>query len=247
MAGTLLLLKQAGFEIHYFNLSSGNCGSERHDGARTARIRRAEARRAAALLGALWHPPIGDDLELLYTVTNLRRVAAVIRKARPSIVLTHSPQDYMEDHMTVARLAVTAAFARAAPNFVTVPRSDVYGSDVTIYHAMPYGLRDGLRKRIIPGAFVNTSNVYDVKVAALEAHQSQQRWLNASQGLNSYVQSMAGMSREVGRMSRRFRHAEGWRRHLHLGFSRTAIDPLKEALGEDYVVNVKYERRLQQP
>jgi LmbE family N-acetylglucosaminyl deacetylase len=244
MAGTLLLLKRAGYEVHYFNLSTGNCGSERHGSATISRIRRREAMRAAAILGARWHPPIGDDLELLYTVTNLRRVAAVIRKARPSIVLTHSPQDYMEDHMTVARLAVTAAFARAAPNFVTVPRSDVYGSDVAIYHAMPYGLRDGLRKRIIPGAFVNTSNVYDVKVAALEAHQSQQRWLNASQGLNSYVQSMAGMSREVGRMSRRFRHAEGWRRHLHLGFSRTAIDPLKEALGRNCLVNVRYERHL---
>ena len=27
MAGTLLLLKQAGWKIHYLNLSSGNCGS----------------------------------------------------------------------------------------------------------------------------------------------------------------------------------------------------------------------------
>ena len=26
-AGTLLLLKEAGFETHYFNLSTGNCGS----------------------------------------------------------------------------------------------------------------------------------------------------------------------------------------------------------------------------
>ncbi|MEO6036439.1 MAG: PIG-L family deacetylase, partial [Verrucomicrobiota bacterium] len=27
MAGTLLLLKNAGYEIHYMNLSRGNCGS----------------------------------------------------------------------------------------------------------------------------------------------------------------------------------------------------------------------------
>ena len=27
MAGTLLLLAQAGWDIHYFNLSTGNCGS----------------------------------------------------------------------------------------------------------------------------------------------------------------------------------------------------------------------------
>ena len=26
MAGTLLLLKRAGFETHYFNIASGNCG-----------------------------------------------------------------------------------------------------------------------------------------------------------------------------------------------------------------------------
>jgi LmbE family N-acetylglucosaminyl deacetylase len=27
MAGTLLLLKKAGYEIHYINLSGGDCGS----------------------------------------------------------------------------------------------------------------------------------------------------------------------------------------------------------------------------
>ena len=27
MAGTLLLLKKAGYEIHYLNVASGNCGS----------------------------------------------------------------------------------------------------------------------------------------------------------------------------------------------------------------------------
>ncbi|MFM1769455.1 MAG: hypothetical protein RJA22_1984, partial [Verrucomicrobiota bacterium] len=39
------------------------------------------------------------------------------------------------------------------------------------------------------------------------------------------------MSLAVGRMSRRFRHAEGWRRHLHLGFSAQDDDPLAAALG----------------
>ena len=31
MAGTLLLLKERGWEIHYFNLSTGNRGSARHN------------------------------------------------------------------------------------------------------------------------------------------------------------------------------------------------------------------------
>ena len=35
MAGTLLLLKQAGFEIHYLNLATGNCGSRSLSAAKT--------------------------------------------------------------------------------------------------------------------------------------------------------------------------------------------------------------------
>jgi hypothetical protein len=62
--------------------------------------------------------------------------------------------------------------------------------------------------------------------------------------MNSYVDSMTTMSREVGTMSGRFQHAEGWRRHSHLGFSRTDLDPLKEILGKDYLVNQAYERGL---
>jgi LmbE family N-acetylglucosaminyl deacetylase len=244
MAGTLLLLKHAGYEIHYFNLLTGNCGSATHSAADTARVRRREARSAAQILGARWHAPIRDDLELLYTVPNLRRVAAVIREARASVVLTHAVQDYMEDHMVTARLAVTAAFAHGVPNFVTTPARKSYAGDVTVYHAMPHGLRDWLRNRVVPGAFANTSDVHATKLAALAAHKSQQAWLRSSQGMNSYLQFMTDMSEEVGRTSRRFRHAEGWRRHLHLGFSGTDSDPLKEALGGNYLVNRRYERGL---
>ena len=42
-AGTLLLLREAGFETHYFNLSTGSCGSVEMDADETRRIRRAEA------------------------------------------------------------------------------------------------------------------------------------------------------------------------------------------------------------
>jgi hypothetical protein len=114
-----------------------------------------------------------------------------------------------------------------------------------VYHAMPHGLRDGLRRRLIPGAFVDTSAVHAVKRAALAAHVSQKEWLDASQGMDSYLLAMDEMSRAVGRMSRRFQHAEGWRRHLHLGFSAGDSDPLAEALGKHFVVNRRYEAELE--
>jgi hypothetical protein len=49
-------------------------------------------------------------------------------------------------------------------------------------------------------------------------------------------------SRAIGRLSGRFEYAEGWRRHLHLGFSAKEIDPLKDALGDLCLINEAYEQ-----
>jgi LmbE family N-acetylglucosaminyl deacetylase len=245
MAGTLLLLRKAGWETHCFNLSSGNCGSARYGAAKTRVIRRKEAQQASRQLGAHWHPPMADDLEIFYSIEALRRVTAVIREVRPRLVLTHAPQDYMEDHMNTCRLTVTAAFARGMPNFKSSPVRKSIEGDVTIYHAMPHGLRDGLRRRVTPGLFVNTSLVQAQKREALAAHASQKAWLDASQGMDSYLRAMDEMSLAVGTMSRRFQHAEGWRRHSHLGFCAPNADPLCDALGGNCFINARYERGLE--
>lgn len=244
MAGTLLLLGEAGWEPHYFNVASGNCGSLTMATDRTRRVRRVEARRAAALLGAEWHPEVTDDLEVFYNDTLLRRVTAVVRQVAPRIVLTQSPEDYMEDHVNTSRLAVTAAFVRGMPNYRSVPRCRPESGEVTVYHALPHGLRDGMRRRVSAGAFVDTTLVQDRKRRALAAHESQKSWLDVSQGMDSYLTAMDDMAREVGRMSGRFRFAEGWRRHSHLGFSEAESDPLGEVLGVRYAVNAAYERGL---
>src|SRR5258706_10008292 len=79
MAGTLLLLREKGYEIHYMTLASGNCGSLQYSAARVRAIRRAESRRAAKILGAPYHANLVDDLEILYELPTVRRLAAVIR------------------------------------------------------------------------------------------------------------------------------------------------------------------------
>ena len=244
MAGTLCLLRDAGWEIHCLNLSTGNLGSLTLSTAQTARVRRREAQAAAKLLDATWHPPICDDLEIFYDDRSLRRLCAIVRDVAPDVILTHSPRDYMEDHMNTSRLAVTAAFARGAPGYRTTPSREPVAGPVTIYHATPHGLRDGLRRRVLSGAFVDTSTVHHRKRAALACHASQQSWLDATQGMRSYLQTMDEVSRALGRLSGRFRHAEGWRRHLHYGFCDENADPLRGALGRRYLINARYERSL---
>lgn len=234
-AGTLLLLKAAGFETHYFNLSTGSCGSVDMNAEETRRVRLEEARKAATILGATFHPPICDDLEIFYDLPTLRKVAGVLREVKPSIVLTHPPQDYMEDHTNTCRLAVTAAFTHGMPNFETDPPSrDTYPEDVFLYHSMPHGLCDQLRIPVSADSFADTTGVCTTQRKALAAHASQKDWLDKSQGVDSYLRVLDELVLKVGQLSGRFNKAEGWRRHLHLGYSARDEDPLTEILGEKY-------------
>jgi LmbE family N-acetylglucosaminyl deacetylase len=227
------------------NIASGSCGSLEWGSRKLRAIRRRECRDAARILGAQFHDSHVDDLEILYTLPLLRWLTGVIRKVRPTIVLTHSPQDYMEDHTNAARLAVSAAFVRGMPNFKSAPNRPVFPGDATVYHAMPHGLRDGLGRRVAAGAFVDTTSVHQTKLAALACHVSQQSWLKVTQGMNSYLREMERGSLHLGQLSRRFQHAEGWRRHAHMGFCAAGADPLREALGRKYRVNAAYERALE--
>jgi LmbE family N-acetylglucosaminyl deacetylase len=231
MSGTLMLLKAAGYEIHYMNVADGCCGSTRHSRQEIARIRRAEAMEAAASIGAVFHESITPDLEVFYDKPNLAKVAALMREIAPEIVLTHPPADYMEDHTNVCRLAVTAAFVRGAPNFVTDPPRSAVAGKVRIYHCQPYGNCDPLYNPVTPSLFVDVSPLIERKVAMLACHRSQKDWLDESQGLGSYLEKMKELGREVGRMSGAFAYAEGFRPHLHMGFCGPSDDPLFDALG----------------
>ena len=231
MAGSLLLLKQAGAEIHMWNLANGCCGTMTLDPPEIIRLRQAEAAASARLAGATLHSPLVDDLAVFYEPKLLARVAAVVRQLRPNIVLVPSPQDYMEDHMNTCRLAVTAVFVRAVRNYVTDPATPPYYGDVALYHAEPYGLHDGLRQLVRPTHYVDVSSVLSQKQDMLAQHVTQKDWIDASQGIEAYVTEMDTMCQRVGCMSGHFACAEGWRQHLHLGFGPPSFDPLADLLG----------------
>lgn len=240
MAGTLLLLKEAGWDIHYLNVSTGNMGSTVMTAAQTARVRAQEARAAAKALGAKWHAPFCDDLGIFYTEKNLRRLCAVVRAARPTVVLTHALQDYMEDHMITARLAVTATFARGVPNYRSQPARKPALDPCVIYHAMPHGQRTPLRVPVSAECFIDTTGVHAAKRSALACHASQKEWLDATQGMDSYLATMDTFSRALGKQTRKFQQAEGWTRHLHYGFGAEDDDPLRDVLGRKYQRNAQY-------
>jgi LmbE family N-acetylglucosaminyl deacetylase len=244
MAGTLLLLKEAGAEIHMWNLANGCCGTASHSREEIIRLRWQEAQDAARVAGATMHAPIFDDTEIFYDQPSIRRVAAIVREIQPDILLLQSPQDYMEDHQNSCRLLVTAAFCRGMTNFVTDPVRPTYDKPVAIYHAMPHGLRDGLRRLVRSGHYVDIASVLSCKREMLAQHRSQKEWLDVSQGMDSYLNQMEAVSARMGQLSGALSSAEGWRQHSHSGFAAEDHDPLKMLLASRCRIDEAYRESL---
>jgi LmbE family N-acetylglucosaminyl deacetylase len=116
------------------------------------------------------------------------------------------------------------------PNFPTEPARPPIGEPVTIYHSQPHGNRDPLGQVVHPDFSIDVTSVMEEKATMLACHASQRDWLDKSQGLGSYIETMKALGREVGQMAGRGQYAEGWRKHLHLGFCAEEADPLRLAL-----------------
>jgi len=232
MSGTLLLLKRAGCEIHYMNIANGSCGTVEYDAATIVSMRLTEAKKAAKHLGAVFHPPLTADLEIFYADEILRKLASVYRKVAPDILLVPSPYDYMEDHTITCRLAVTAAFTRGMRNYEVDPPTEPVTKNVAVYHAQPHGNRDAMNNVVYPDFYINISGVLEEKSAMLAEHKSQKNWLDVSQGFDAYLNTMKDLAHEMGKMSKQFEFAEGWRRHNPIGFCSPEANPLAEILSE---------------
>ncbi len=235
MSGTMILLGRAGYELHYMTLANGSCGSARLGRNAIVKIRRREAIAAAKSISAVFHESLVNDIEIFYEKKLLARLGAIVREVSPEILLTHGPDEYMEDHSGTCRLAVTAAFCRGMRNFPVTPGCDPVSTDVAVYHALPLGLRSPLGKPVTADIYVDVADVLDRKRCTLALHKSQKEWLDKSQGMDSYLVSMEDTARRVGEMSGRFTHAEGWIRRFHQGFCAPDFNPLIAALGPERV------------
>ena len=233
MSGTMLQLAARGWTLHYFNLANGCYGSNQLDREQSAAVRLGEAQAAAAAMPATFYPPICGDMEIFYNPELHARVASVVRQVQPTILLTHAPIDYMEDHQNAARLAAGAAFVRSMSNFITDPPHPSYDAPLAIYHAQPHGNRDPLGNPVTPTYFVDVTEYLEKKRHLLSLHASRGSWLDMTQALASYLDTMEQFNAEVGQWSGRFALAEGWRRHHHLGYSPANFDPLRTALSAE--------------
>ncbi|WP_165229804.1 PIG-L deacetylase family protein [Aquisphaera insulae] len=192
-AGTLALLRESGCEVTIATMTPGDCGSAEHDCEAIAAIRRDEAARAAALIGARYVCLEFRDLAIFNDDDSRRRVTEAIRRARPDVILTAPPVDYLCDHEMTSLLVRDACFAAPCPNYAT-RQWDPAGPLARIPHlyfvdALEGSDRDG---RPAPVDFhVDISRVFSTKREMLACHASQRNWLLRQHGIDEYLDSQA--------------------------------------------------------
>ncbi len=247
MAGTLLLLKDRGCDIHYMTIANGAWGTAEMRREDIIRIRREEAIASTKMMGATFHEALVDDLDVNYSdKPTLLKLIAVIRQVDPDIIFVPSPVDYMEDHQNAGRLAVTAAFCRAMVNAPADPPTPICTKDVVLYHCQPVMNRTPMRKIVRAERYVDIESVLERKRACLGCHKSQKEWLDLSQGFDSYLDSMNADCVITGKLSGKYKYAEGWRLHQHIGFSAEEIDPLADLIDDVSWVDPAYKEWLEQ-
>src|SRR5262245_22249297 len=87
-----------GHSVLMVSLTDGAAGHHATWGPPLAQRRRAEARAAAAVIGAAYEVWDYPDGELQPTLEARSRAIRLIRSFQPDLLLTHRPNDYHPDH-----------------------------------------------------------------------------------------------------------------------------------------------------
>jgi len=210
-AGTLAMLAEQGWRVHVVTMTPGDCGSMELPPEEIADIRRGEGAAAAKVIGATYHCLECRDLYVTFEESTLRRAMGLTRQIAPTLMFTHSLDDYMMDHEIAARIARAVSFGYAIPN--TCPGKLSAGACVPhLYYADPVEGIDVYGHPIAPSTYVDISAAMATKTKMLKCHASQRDWLLKHHGMDQYVESMRGMSAKRGGQIA-VKYAEAFRQH----------------------------------
>ncbi|HUW09334.1 MAG TPA: PIG-L family deacetylase [Anaerolineae bacterium] len=169
-AGTMARYAQLGHQVTICVCCSGSGGHMHIPPDELARIREGEARKAAALIDAefIWLG-VPDGFLMDNEETRLGFTDA-IRRARPDVIITHSPEDYHPDHVMAGELVFTASFLCGLPNIAT---------DYPAHLVVPpiYYMDTPAGKRFLPTEYVDITETIEIKRQMLACHESQLVWL----------------------------------------------------------------------
>jgi LmbE family N-acetylglucosaminyl deacetylase len=231
-AGTLKLLKDKGYKIVIATMTGGDLGGCNMNMEETARVRKVEAEKAAAVLDAEYYTLGGVDGFLFDTKEMRLKVLSLIRKVQAGIIFTHLPNDYHSDHRTTCNIVDAAAMVSSLD---TVPvEEEPVKITPLLYHSSPLTLSDPLGSQIVPPHFfVDVTSVIETKRQMLGYHVSQVELMKHMHKIEDFFGYVLEGNRNYGKMAG-VEYAEVYWQHLGGGFQK---DPLVQNELSEFLIN----------
>ncbi len=174
-AGTLLKYKAAGHKIYIALTTSGNIGSNIHTSREEiAAVREKEQLASARFYDAEVRFMRFDDEGLQDTPATRRAVLNAMRWADPDVILTNSPLDVSTDHAMTSKL-VGEVILSLPGKLVPADERPISKAPSVFFWDHSAGIG------FTPEVYVDISDVWDDKIAALSLHKSQYAWMDTFQ------------------------------------------------------------------
>jgi len=178
-AGTAAKFVKAGHAVKFLSVTNGDAGHQTDRGATLAKRRYAETQESAKRLGIGEYQVLDNhDGKLLPTLEVRDQIIRAIRGWKADIVLAPRTNDYHPDHRYTGVLVQDAAYMVVVPNVVPdVPA--LKKNPIFMLYEDQFQEPNPFR----PDVAVAIDDVWDLKIAALDAQVSQMyEWLPSVDG-----------------------------------------------------------------
>jgi LmbE family N-acetylglucosaminyl deacetylase len=176
-AGTLAKYASQGHEVAVAYVTDGGAGSPTLPSDEIAAIRKSEAEKSAAVLGArfIW---MGIADEFLYDSPEVRmQFIEVIRSFGPDLVLCpDKDQDYHPDHTRTGQIVWDTHIMTPVPNMKTASPPCKKIHEIWYFDTIA-----GIN--FVPEHYVDISDHWETKIRMLDCHVSQNVWLMDQYGV----------------------------------------------------------------
>lgn len=178
-AGTLAKYRKEGHDVIICHVANGNMGHVVIMPDELRRIRLEEAVNSGAVIGAeVITCDIGDLVVYEGQKEQRDKVIDIIRYSQPDVIITHSPDDYMPDHVAVSRLVFDASFTASVPHYETGINVTIKNELKTTAKITPIYYMDTIAGvNFNPTEYVDITDTLDLKLEMLEKHVSQMKWM----------------------------------------------------------------------
>jgi LmbE family N-acetylglucosaminyl deacetylase len=166
--GTAALLAAMGHAVKFVAVTNGDAGHHLIQGKQLAERRYKETQEVARRLGVTYDVLDNHDGMLMPNLEVRLQIIRKIREWNADVVIAPRPNDYHPDHRYTGVLVQDAAYMVAVPNIAyDVPA--LRKNPVFLYTADHFQRPNPFR----PDIAIDISTVFEKKISALDAHESQ--------------------------------------------------------------------------